>query len=107
MRLLLTAAAIAALLAANASYAQTTTGTTIPPDATSPRPTSPGVTSPGLTMPPPDSRGNTVGTGTPSISSPTANTTTGTASGDNPPGSAGQTAPGMQNSGSSTGGAGQ
>ncbi len=40
------------------------------------------------------------------MSNPTANTTTGTATGDNPPGSNSQIAPGMQNSGSTTGQAG-
>ena len=108
MKSLLLATAALAALAAGISHAQTNTGAITVPDATSPRPTSPGVTSPGVTMPTPEinSNSNMAGTGTPSISSLTANTMTGTATGDDPPGSSGQIAPGVQNTGSTTGQAG-
>jgi len=89
----LTAAAMVALVSAGAAYAQTANR-----HATSPGVTTPGVTTPGVVTPQ-DSR---AGTGTPSMPNPTANTTTGTATGDNPPGSSGQITPGMQNSGSTT-----
>jgi hypothetical protein len=49
MKLLLFAAATAALLSGGISHAQTNTGAITVPDATSPGPTSPGITSPGLT----------------------------------------------------------